>query len=92
MLLLHDYVTVVELIWLTLNHGPYATEVAATPVQAVSILEGWKPHVIILDMDLDAQPVIERIGSKPGAGYAYRSSASRVEAISSASWQHSTQA
>ena len=67
-LLLHDYVTVVELIRLTLNHGPYATEVAATPAQAVSILEGWKPHVIILDMDLDAQQVIERIGSKPGGG------------------------
>ena len=68
MLLLHDYVTVVEMIRLTLNHGAYATEVAATPEQAVSILEGWQPHLVILDMGLDTEQVIKRIGSKPGGG------------------------
>ena len=44
-LVVHDYRPVVELIRLTLNHGAYATETADTPEQAVSILEGWEPHL-----------------------------------------------
>jgi DNA-binding response OmpR family regulator len=58
----------VELIKMTLNHGPYAVEVAATPEQANNTLERWQPHMVILDMDLGAQAVLEHIGAHPSGG------------------------
>jgi DNA-binding response OmpR family regulator len=52
-LVLLDRPVVVDLIELTLNHGVFFVRAAASLDQATSILDEWRPHMAIVDMDHD---------------------------------------
>jgi DNA-binding response OmpR family regulator len=51
-----------------LNHGVFETRHAVSAAEALAVLGRWRPHLVLLDMDLegvDGARVMERIG--PGA-------------------------
>jgi DNA-binding response OmpR family regulator len=52
-----------RLIALTLDHGVYLTRVAPTAAAAVALLEQWRPHLVLLDMDIGAEQILARIGT-----------------------------
>ena len=52
-LVLHDLPLVVDLIELTLNHGLFVVRAARTLAEAEAILEDWRPHLTVIDMDHD---------------------------------------
>src|SRR5690349_14303353 len=67
-LLVLDQPMVVELVKLTLNHGVFETRQAVSATEAMIVLGRWRPHLVLLDMELegaDGARVMERIG--PGA-------------------------
>jgi DNA-binding response OmpR family regulator len=67
-LLMLDRPVTVELIKLTLNHGVYLTQVVTTAPSAATGLHEWQPHLLILDMDLDAGEVLQQVGASAGGG------------------------
>jgi DNA-binding response OmpR family regulator len=52
-LVLHDRKLVVDLIELTLNHGLFVVRAAESLGEAEQILQEWRPHMAIIDMDHD---------------------------------------
>jgi DNA-binding response OmpR family regulator len=46
---------------LTLRHGSYVRRVAATVAEARSAITEWKPHLLVVDIDLDAGRGIQLI-------------------------------
>ena len=77
-LLVLDQPVVAELVKLTLNHGVFETRQAVSAAEALVVLGRWRPHLVLLDMDLegvDGARVMERIG--PGAPGGARSPRSR---------------
>ncbi len=52
-LVLHDRPLVVDLIELTLNHGLFVVRAATSLAEAERILQGWQPHMAVIDMDHD---------------------------------------
>jgi two-component system KDP operon response regulator KdpE len=63
-----DQPVVAELVDLTLGHGPFQVQRAASAAQALVVLEQWRPHLVVLDMDVEGvngARVMARIG--PGA-------------------------
>ena len=52
-LVLHDRQLVVDLIELTLNHGLFVVRAARDLVNAEAILQDWRPHLAVIDMDHD---------------------------------------
>lgn len=67
-LLVLDQPMVAELVKLTLNHGVFETRQAVTAAEALIVLGHWRPHLVLLDMELEGvngARVMERIG--PGA-------------------------
>jgi len=67
-LLVLDQPILAELVKLTLNHGVFETRQAVSAAEALVILGRWRPHLVLLDMELegvDGARVMERIG--PGA-------------------------
>ena len=50
-LVLHDRRLVVDLIELTLNHGLFTVRAASSLEDAERILQGWQPHMAVIDMD-----------------------------------------
>jgi DNA-binding response OmpR family regulator len=67
-LLVLDQPMVAELVKLTLNHGVFETRQAVSAAEALLVLGRWRPHLVLLDMELegvDGARVMERIG--PGA-------------------------
>jgi two-component system, OmpR family, response regulator MprA len=67
-LLVLDRELMIELIKLTLNHGVYAFQTAATAAMVARVLADWQPHLVILDMDLDGREMLSEIGSKAAGG------------------------
>jgi DNA-binding response OmpR family regulator len=70
-LLVLDQPLVAELVKLTLNHGVFETRHAVSAAEALIILGRWRPHVVLLDMDLegvDGARVMERIGAGAPGG------------------------
>ena len=67
-LLLLDRAVLVQLVRLTLNHGVYATHAVDRAADVEPAILDWHPHIIILDMDLDAGGLLTRITSKPAGG------------------------
>jgi DNA-binding response OmpR family regulator len=57
-----------ELIKLTLHHGVYAFQTAASAEATRAVLGDWQPHLVILDMDLDGRDVMEQIGANTAGG------------------------
>lgn len=67
-LIVLDQPVVAELVKLTLNHGVFETRHALSAGEALSVLGHWRPHLVLLDMELEGvngARVMERIG--PGA-------------------------
>jgi two-component system, OmpR family, alkaline phosphatase synthesis response regulator PhoP len=63
-LVLHDTRLVVDLIELTLNHGLFVVKAAQSLAEAEAILQSWRPHIGVLDMDHDDSPrLLQRMGA-----------------------------
>jgi two-component system, OmpR family, alkaline phosphatase synthesis response regulator PhoP len=61
---LHETTLLVDLIELTLNHGLFVVRAAHDLSEAEAILDGWRPHIGVLDMDHDDSPsLLERLGA-----------------------------
>jgi two-component system KDP operon response regulator KdpE len=54
----------VELIKLTLNHAVYSTHAVPTAAEVETIVNGWQPHLVILDLDLDGVRIIPLFSAK----------------------------
>jgi DNA-binding response OmpR family regulator len=52
---------ILEFVKLTLNHGLYITHTASTFVEAATALSVWRPHLMILDQNLNGVRLMERI-------------------------------
>ena len=62
-LVLHDRPLVVDLIELTLNHGVFVVRPARNLAEAEAILEDWRPHLAVIDMDRDdSTALLGRLG------------------------------
>ena len=63
-LVLHDRQLVVDLIELTLNHGLFVVRSARTLAEAEAILDDWRPHLAVIDMDHDdSTALLGRLGA-----------------------------
>ena len=61
-LVLHDRALLVDLIELTLNHGLFVVRAARDLAEAEAILDQWRPHIGVVDMDHDGSaPLLERL-------------------------------
>ena len=58
----------IELIKMTLNHGVYTTRQAATVAEVATSLTEWRPHLAILDMDLDGPQIMQLLAASPVGG------------------------
>ena len=71
-LLVLDQPVLVELVRLTLAHGAFETRQAVSAAEAIIVLTQWRPHLVLLDMELEGvngRRVMDRIGpGLPGAG------------------------
>ncbi len=63
-----DRPVLVELIKLTLNHGVYAIRQVLTRSEVETSLTEWRPHLVILDMDLDGASILAMLGATPVNG------------------------
>jgi DNA-binding response OmpR family regulator len=55
---LHDRPLLVDLIELTLNHGMFVVRAASDLAEAEAILDGWRPHIGVIDMDHDGSAAL----------------------------------
>jgi two-component system, OmpR family, alkaline phosphatase synthesis response regulator PhoP len=63
-LVLHDRPLVVDLIELTLNHGLFVVRAARNLAEAEAILDEWRPHMTVVDMDHDdSTALLQRLGA-----------------------------
>jgi two-component system, OmpR family, alkaline phosphatase synthesis response regulator PhoP len=63
-LVLHDRPLVVDLIELTLNHGLFVVRAANNLAEAEAILDEWRPHMTVVDMDHDdSTALLQRLGA-----------------------------
>jgi DNA-binding response OmpR family regulator len=63
-LVLDDRPLVIDLIELTLNHGLFVVQAAQSLAEAEAILQNWRPHIGVLDMDHDdSQRLLQRMGA-----------------------------
>ena len=70
-LLVLDQPVVAELVRLTLVHGVFETRQATTAAEALVILGQWRPHMVLLDMELEGVAgarVMDRIGPTAAGG------------------------
>jgi DNA-binding response OmpR family regulator len=51
-----------NLVALTLNHGAYATRIIDDPKRARSELKAWRPHLLLVDLDLHAADGLALLG------------------------------
>ena len=63
-LVLHDRPLVADLIELTLNHGLFVVRAATSLAEAEALLDEWRPHLGVVDMDHDdSTALLGRIGA-----------------------------
>jgi two-component system KDP operon response regulator KdpE len=70
-LLVLDQPVVAELVKLTLSHGAFETQQAVSAAEALVVLGQWRPHLLLLDMDLEGvhgARVMDRIGPRAAGG------------------------
>lgn len=61
-LLVIDQPVLAQYVSLALNHGVSQTQVARNTEEALAAVPNWRPHLIIIDMDLAHNAVLERLG------------------------------
>lgn len=66
-LLVIDQPVLADVVKLALNHSQYSTRVAETRSAASSEITGWRPHLVILDMDITGSEILDLL-SPPRAG------------------------
>jgi DNA-binding response OmpR family regulator len=64
-LIVVDQPVLADLIALTLAHGRFEARVANGAGAAAALLETWRPHLAIVDMDIGNDTVLERLGYTP---------------------------
>ena len=57
-LVLHESDLLIDLIELTLNHGLFAVRAAHDLADAEAILQHWRPHIGVVDMDHDGSAAL----------------------------------
>jgi DNA-binding response OmpR family regulator len=57
-----------DVVKLALNHGQYSTRVAQTVAEASQALADWRPHLAVLDMDIEGSRILERLADETRAG------------------------
>ena len=63
-LILHERQLVIDLIELTLNHGVFEVRAARDLAEAEAILDQWRPHMTVVDMDHDdSTALLQRLGA-----------------------------
>jgi DNA-binding response OmpR family regulator len=62
-LVLMDQMVIAELINLTLNHAVYATRGAKNAAQAMALVEEWRPHLAVIDMDIADDRFLRRVST-----------------------------
>jgi DNA-binding response OmpR family regulator len=70
-LLVLDQPMVAELVKLTLNHGAFEVRHAVSAAEARVVLGQWRPHLVLLDMELEGvggARVMERVGPAAAGG------------------------
>lgn len=68
-LVLHETTLLIDLIELTLNHGLFVVRAAHDLDHAEAILDGWRPHIGVLDMDNDGSAaLLRRVGASSALG------------------------
>jgi len=50
-----------EVVRLALGHGRYSTRTAHTVDECVEALSGWRPHLVVVDMDATESVIMERL-------------------------------
>jgi len=68
LLLVLDRPMLIELIKMTLNHGVYTTRHVTARAEVETVLSEWRPHLALVDMDLDGARVMALLGSTPVGG------------------------
>jgi two-component system, OmpR family, KDP operon response regulator KdpE len=53
---------------LTLQHGPYVRRVVATVAEGKTTIEEWKPHLLVVDIDVEAGQAIQLIDDARAQG------------------------
>ncbi len=67
-LLVIDQRVLADVVSLALSHGHYTTRVADTAEQVSTALTDWRPHLLIVDMDVAGSAILERLGGATPAG------------------------
>src|SRR5687767_11450522 len=52
---------IAEVIKLTLNHGVYVTREAQDVAEATVVLEDWRPHLAVIDMDIGGGLSVQQV-------------------------------
>jgi len=58
-----DQMVLAELINLTLNHAVYATRGAQNAAQAMALVDEWRPHLAVIDMDIADDRFLRRVST-----------------------------
>lgn len=61
-LLVIDQPLLAQYVSLTLNHGIAQTQVARSTAEALAALNTWRPHLVIIDMDLAHGAILTQLG------------------------------
>lgn len=61
-LVVEDLPLVAELVKLALNHGLFVTRDAQDAAGAFAVLDGWRPHLVVLDMECEGTALLQQIG------------------------------
>jgi DNA-binding response OmpR family regulator len=60
-LLVTNQSALADTVRLALNHGPYSTRVARTAEEAGSAVADWRPHLVVLDVDVAGSAIMKRL-------------------------------
>lgn len=60
-LILVDQPLLAEMIKLTLNHGMYITRETTTASEAITVVDEWRPHLAVIDMEIAGEQLIGRL-------------------------------
>jgi DNA-binding response OmpR family regulator len=67
-LLVIDQPLLADVVKLALNHGQYSTRVAQTFAEASQALADWRPHLAVIDMDIEGSRILDRLANGTRAG------------------------
>jgi CheY-like chemotaxis protein len=80
------------IVTLALNHGQYVSRVTASAHEAAAMLTEWRPHLLVLDMDIDGSGILRASPITRARDHRRRLSRSPGVATSRRSWRPSSAA